>query len=293
MKFSRQEYGVGCHFLFQGVFLTQGLNLYLLHWQVGSLSLAATWETPEWLAKGYAGSKGQSWNFTPERLVCTGYDLLLCCRASEKVKCWPSSQTQHSGNLPQLCSDICVRKKSRPPFRCGSAVYLMASQGLGQWVHSSSELQLLSSIARFTPRLVLLNHMHPFFLLGAWGWLLLDFRKDKLIPTDRVVVAYSLPFVIPMNWEHYSGGASGMTDRGDVAGHLSNGAATSLSHQLFPDALPAKQQALRSQPGGQLQNEASCWGWRLSSEWHSCGGCKRCQFGMYLSWRLAKFYLLF
>ena len=27
---------VGCHFLFQGTFLTQELNLCLLHWQVDS-----------------------------------------------------------------------------------------------------------------------------------------------------------------------------------------------------------------------------------------------------------------
>ena len=30
---------VGCHFLLQGNFLTQGLNLYLLHWQADSLAL--------------------------------------------------------------------------------------------------------------------------------------------------------------------------------------------------------------------------------------------------------------
>ena len=30
---------VGCHVLFQGIFLTQGLKLHLLHWQVGSLPL--------------------------------------------------------------------------------------------------------------------------------------------------------------------------------------------------------------------------------------------------------------
>ena len=29
--------GVGCHALLQGIFLTQGLNLHLLHWQMGSL----------------------------------------------------------------------------------------------------------------------------------------------------------------------------------------------------------------------------------------------------------------
>ena len=28
--------GVGCHFLLQGIFLTQGSNLNLLHWQLDS-----------------------------------------------------------------------------------------------------------------------------------------------------------------------------------------------------------------------------------------------------------------
>ena len=40
---ARKNTGVGCHFLLQEIFLTQGLNpclLYLLHWQVGSLSLS-------------------------------------------------------------------------------------------------------------------------------------------------------------------------------------------------------------------------------------------------------------
>ena len=30
---------VSCHFLLQGIFLTQGLNPHLLHWQVDSLPL--------------------------------------------------------------------------------------------------------------------------------------------------------------------------------------------------------------------------------------------------------------
>ena len=30
---------MGCHFLLQGILLTQGLNLYLLHWQAYSLPL--------------------------------------------------------------------------------------------------------------------------------------------------------------------------------------------------------------------------------------------------------------
>ena len=31
---------VGCHFLLQGIFLTQGLNPRLLHWQAGCLPLS-------------------------------------------------------------------------------------------------------------------------------------------------------------------------------------------------------------------------------------------------------------
>ena len=38
--------GVGCHFLLQGIFLTQGWNLRLLHWQADSLSLNHLIEHP-------------------------------------------------------------------------------------------------------------------------------------------------------------------------------------------------------------------------------------------------------
>ena len=43
MGFSKQEYWSGCHFLLEGIFLIQGLNLFLLqflHLQAGSLSPA-------------------------------------------------------------------------------------------------------------------------------------------------------------------------------------------------------------------------------------------------------------
>ena len=36
--------GVGCHFLLQGIFLTQGLNLHLLHWQADSLTTEIPWK---------------------------------------------------------------------------------------------------------------------------------------------------------------------------------------------------------------------------------------------------------
>ena len=40
MGFSRQEYWSGLSFLLQGIFLIQGLNLNLLHWQTDSLRLS-------------------------------------------------------------------------------------------------------------------------------------------------------------------------------------------------------------------------------------------------------------
>ena len=38
--FPDKNTGVGYHSIFQGIFLTQGLNLHLLHWQAYSLQLS-------------------------------------------------------------------------------------------------------------------------------------------------------------------------------------------------------------------------------------------------------------
>ena len=41
--FPGKNTGVGCHCLLQGIFLTQGLNLCLLHWQADSLPMSHQW----------------------------------------------------------------------------------------------------------------------------------------------------------------------------------------------------------------------------------------------------------
>ena len=49
--FPGKNTGVDCHFLFQGIFLTQGLKpspLFLLHWQANSLPLSHL-GSPEWI----------------------------------------------------------------------------------------------------------------------------------------------------------------------------------------------------------------------------------------------------
>ena len=51
--FPGKNTGVGGHFLFQGIFPTQGLNPNLLHWQVGPLALShqGSPHSAHWLVK--------------------------------------------------------------------------------------------------------------------------------------------------------------------------------------------------------------------------------------------------
>ena len=53
MEVPREDTGVGCHFLLQGIFPTQGLNLRLLHWQADSLPLAPPGKPQEWVSDKY------------------------------------------------------------------------------------------------------------------------------------------------------------------------------------------------------------------------------------------------
>ena len=65
---------MGCHFLLQGIFPTQGLNLYLLYWQVNSLPLKP-WGKP----LGHATPNPVTW-----LVICQTEGILLHDR-SRKV----------------------------------------------------------------------------------------------------------------------------------------------------------------------------------------------------------------
>ena len=57
---SGKNTGVGCHFLLQGIFLTQGSNLRLLcllHWQLGSLPLAPPTQSKSERHRGSTSSR--------------------------------------------------------------------------------------------------------------------------------------------------------------------------------------------------------------------------------------------
>ena len=91
MGFSSKNTGVGCHFLLQGIFLTQGLNphlLCLLHWQVDSLPLAPPGKC---LLK-----------FMSIELVMLSNHLILCCT--------PAPVKQEDKNLLEVLWALQVKR---------------------------------------------------------------------------------------------------------------------------------------------------------------------------------------
>ena len=93
--FPGKNTGVGCHFLLQGTFLTQGSNLRLLHWQadslplsdlqfssVQSLSRVQLFATPWTPARQASLSIINSWSslkLTSIDSVMPSNHLILCC----------------------------------------------------------------------------------------------------------------------------------------------------------------------------------------------------------------------
>ena len=98
MEFSNKNTGVGCHFLLQGTFLTQGFNLYLLcllHWQAHSLPaeptgnpLSVTGHIPKWLIFPVAHDSVSPLNSLALRFTKGGWknhleqELGIFCRVS-------------------------------------------------------------------------------------------------------------------------------------------------------------------------------------------------------------------
>ena len=73
--------GVGCHALFQVIFLTQGSNMHLLcllHWWVGSLPLAPPGKP--FLSRIFCGGTLADWDYRKRRLVAAAQGTLHAIR---------------------------------------------------------------------------------------------------------------------------------------------------------------------------------------------------------------------
>ena len=93
--------GMGCHFFLQEIFLTQGLNLHFLHWQVDSLPLSHL-RSPEDLKALYKLHNTilkwwiLKWRHTHTRQSCF-LPLVLILAQKVRVRCGEQAGEQKSG----------------------------------------------------------------------------------------------------------------------------------------------------------------------------------------------------
>ena len=96
--------GVGCHFLLQGIFLTQGSNphlLHLLHWQAGSLPSAPPRKLLfVWVIPQFTNSEIVLWKVIYRLFIC----ILWVSQVVLVVKNPPASagDVREAGSIPGL-----------------------------------------------------------------------------------------------------------------------------------------------------------------------------------------------
>ena len=104
--FPGKSTGVGCHFLLQGIFLTQESNPHLpclLHWQMDSLPLAI-WEACSW---SFPKSSDESWSqgcWSEEWRDC---QQPACLWISARLRQWPgAAHGKHPLPVPRLWRSV-------------------------------------------------------------------------------------------------------------------------------------------------------------------------------------------
>ena len=142
MGFSRQGYWRGCHFLLQGIFVTQELNPHLfclLHWQVGSLPLAnlliivslinssihyclimsienpTRVQFPGILCIFFMSHESCPQFFTKQTSICNPYLCLMSFLAQHSLSTSPLCFPDEASSKEPACP---CRKHRRPVFNC-------------------------------------------------------------------------------------------------------------------------------------------------------------------------------
>ena len=142
MGLSKQNAGVGCHFLLQGIFLTQGSNLHLLdlqHWQADSLPLSFLGSLGSTMASNYDSRVFNvliDFWFASWRAVFCEWHPVLCCEF--RVCGWSTYlwfviclSTAAAAKLLQSCPTLCDPIDGSPP---GSPVLGILQARTLEWV---------------------------------------------------------------------------------------------------------------------------------------------------------------
>ena len=162
-KISGKNTGVGCHFLLQEIFPTQGSNpclLCLLRWQVGSFTISTTWEAPlyAYVALNYicfVQLLSHVWLFaTPWTAACQA-SLSITNSWSFSNSC-PLSQWGH----PTILSSVI------PFSSCLQSFQVSGSFLMGQLFTSGGQSIGVSASASVLPM-----DIQDWFPLGLTGWI--------------------------------------------------------------------------------------------------------------------------
>ena len=106
--FPGKNTGIGCHFLLQGIFLTQGLNSCLLHWQAISLPLSNHRSPYKQESRGIYQCRDCLSNGTTMQIYSTVKRFHMWkSDVLEQIRCWLVAWYKscfiYKGVLPQHC----------------------------------------------------------------------------------------------------------------------------------------------------------------------------------------------
>ena len=171
MGFCRQEYwsGLGCHFLLQGIFPTQGLNPSLLHWQVGSSPTAPPGKP---LATTILFSVSMIWllQVLPMRGIiqylsfCDWPNVLevhLCCGTWQNFLLFKAAWYP----ITYILTTSSLAIHPLMTIRAASTSWLLWIILEWTWVYKCLFESLLSILLGICPRIGLLNHRVILFLI--------------------------------------------------------------------------------------------------------------------------------
>ena len=145
--------GVGCHYLFQGIFLTQGSKLHLLrllHWQAGSSPLVPPGKPHK---KWYKGCV-LPWLVFPCDLGADFTKLTHFCSLITNRLWWRENSQRRSVMSPceplRRCSaePWCTRNTSRSP--CSKDISKLWILYQPRWLHSSVFLKFILNFYKTT-----------------------------------------------------------------------------------------------------------------------------------------------
>ena len=147
--FSSKNTGVVCHFLLQGFFLTQGSNLYLLHWQVDSLI----------------------WWLISVQFIQSCPTLWPCESQHARPPCLSPTPGvySNSGPLSQWCH--ATISSSVVPFSCPQSFLASGGQSIG-----------VSALTSVLPM-----NIQDWFPLGWTGWIFLQSKGLSGVFSNTIV----------------------------------------------------------------------------------------------------------